>query len=94
MPSIVGSEDQFAPCPITDLPRYSCAHCKQVELPDPTEDFVVGSVFKAQYNGLCAVCDGVLVSGTEIFRPKRSDNPMLPVVGYGCSKCLAKIRAR
>lgn len=94
-PAVDLGSDMFKTCPVSDLPRYSCAHCKQAEPTDPTEGVgIAGPLFAAEWDGVCAVCEKDFKAGSSIFRPSHLDNPQLPFTGWGCERCHKQIRMR
>lgn len=67
-------------CPRTDLPAYSCAHCRGLPWNPPRDETTVdifspgtepGPWFKAAFPGRCARCGRQFVEGELIRRDGR-----------------------
>jgi len=65
-------------CAITELPRYMCAHCRKVELPDAAVRRL-GRWFRSGFSFQCADCGG----SYPVESPTRSDGDG----GYLCMGC-------
>lgn len=80
-------------CERTDLPRSMCAHCKGLEdFASNIDDYKLARTFKARYEGNCAIEPShVIFKWDDISRVVRVDNPFLPVAGYACRVCTARL---
>lgn len=55
----------------------------------PEEFEVQGQPFTTAYRGNCTVdFDHVIKPGEKVARVQRADNPMLPVPGVACHRCI------
>lgn len=79
-------------CEFSLLPKAFCSHCTgddEAELEQDWELIVIGRKFPAQFPGYCVVNDDHRIRlGDKVARVGRSDNPMRPVSGVACEKCV------
>lgn len=69
-------------CPLTELPRNGCAHCRGHNTdPDRLLEADIGSRFEATYAGSCGNCDGRIRPGDVIARLRDGS-------GFACTDCL------
>lgn len=82
--------DGMDECGMSGLPKAWCAHCRKSEQIDLEEEFeVLSRSFEAQFPGRCTLdYDHVIKRGDLIARVRHADNPMQPVQGVACSKCV------
>jgi hypothetical protein len=74
-------------CPLTELPKSGCSHCRGhgdqvvVEVDALTREDVVGFTFAAGYRSICGHCGGDIGVGAQIQRLRDGS-------GYACPDCL------
>lgn len=83
-------------CERSDLPRSMCSHCKGLtDFADNLDDFEIEALFSAKFPGNCAVeRSHQIFKYDEISRVARVDNPFLPVTGYACRVCTARLKRK
>jgi hypothetical protein len=77
-------------CEFSLLPKAFCSHCLGDDEPElEWEVVVISRKFRAQYPGWCAVDDDHRIRlGDLVAKIGRSDNPMKPLSGVACQKCV------
>lgn len=72
-------------CPLTELPKTGCSHCRgdrsHPAEPDRVTLEEVGARFDAGYDGHCGNCGGRIRTGDVIAR-------LLDGSGWACTECL------
>lgn len=82
--------DETDECEMSGLPKDWCAHCRgSVEIDIEEEFEVLSRSFEAQFPGRCTLdYDHVIKRGDLVARVQHAGNPMRPVQGVACSKCV------
>jgi hypothetical protein len=77
-------------CGLWDLPMSMCAHCRDVILPEPSDDVRVVQVFSAKYDSRCYVEPAHPITAGEdigLLVSKETDER----VGYACLDCVREL---
>lgn len=73
-----------------EIQKYGNLDVERDGSEDPEDVFeIVGRAFEAKYKGRCTInYDHVIKMGSRVAKVQRQDNPMIPVAGVACEKCI------
>lgn len=78
-------------CQLSDLPTNQCAHCKEVDLANPTDGLRIDRHFTAAYDSRCALSSAHRIySGDTIGLAVQADD-VTEIVGWACTRCTEEI---
>lgn len=85
----MSSEEEW--CEFNDMPKATCAHCREPQKPSTEDEPELGVVFAARYRGNCVECPDDITPGdhivaTEVVRDGFGDVVKTLYAHYGCMR--------